>query len=113
MSQALEIIEALGAEPGLYVPKLGQSRTIPVLVQPLRRTDAMGNQEFLTKTFELWIVKGPEGVDEITVNADAVAVYLNKKDQTKTTLKITKVYPERDEGIPGDGVGMWHVEAVQ
>ena len=113
MSIALETIRSLGGELGLYVTKEGQSKAIDVLVQPLRRTDELGNQIFLSKTYELWFVKGETGIEEVIPNSDTIGIFVNKLDLQRTYLKITKLYPERDEGIPGDGVGMWHVEAVQ
>jgi len=112
-SQALEILEALGGECVRYVPKYGGARTITALVEPMRRIDDLGRQQFLTKTFDVWIVKDEcEGVLEIAENADALAVKLRPSDPDETLLKITKILPERDIGVPGDGVGMWHLEAV-
>jgi len=34
-------------------------------------------------------------------------------DTTETALRITKILPDRDFGNPGDGIGMWHLEAVR
>lgn len=113
MSQALEILQALGGEPVLYTPKLGRAKTITALVDPMRRTDNLGNQVFLTKTYEVWLSKHPdEGMPAVAVNVDTIKLKLEACDSQQTTLKITKIYPERDHGIPGDGVGMWHLEAV-
>lgn len=112
-SQALEILKALGGETVRYIPQLGSAKLITALVQPIRRTDALGNQTFLTKTYEIWLVKSSdEGVEAITVNVDGVALKLQPSDSADTFLKITKIYPERDGNMPADGVGMWHVEAV-
>jgi len=114
MSQALEILKALGGEPVRYTPKLGAAKTITALVDPMRRVDNLGNQTFLTKTYEVWISKSPdEGMPVVTVNVDTIALRLNGEwDPVETALKITKIYPERDHGVPGDGIGMWHLEAV-
>jgi hypothetical protein len=113
-SQALEILETLGGELVRYVPRLGTPKTIMALVQPVRRTDEMGRQHFLTKTYDVWMVRSQsEGIpDEPNVNADAIKLKLQPTDNAETTLRITKIHPERDAGRPGDGTGMWHVEAV-
>jgi hypothetical protein len=112
-SQALEILEALGGETVRYIPRLGSPRTITALVDPIRRTDELGNQSFLTKTYEVWIVKdAKEGIESVTANADGLSLKLQPNDAQETLLKITKIYPERDQGVPGDRVGMWHLEAV-
>lgn len=112
-SQALEILESLGGEPVRYIPKLGGPKLITALVDPMRRTDELGKQNFLTKTYEVWIVKDArEGIESVAPNADAIALKLNPTDTQETLLKITKIYPERDHGMPGDRVGMWHLEAV-
>ena len=113
MSQALEILKALGGEQVLYTPKRGTAKTITALVDPLRRVDALGNQLFLTKTYEVWLSKHPEeGMPTVTVNIDTIRFKDQQCDTAEIVLKITKIYPERDAGIPGDGVGMWHLEAV-
>lgn len=113
-SQALEILEALGGETVRYIPRSGSPRTITALIDPIRRTDELGNQTFLTKTYEVWIVKDPkEGVASVVANADGIAMKLEPTSNQETLLKITKIYPERDAGVPGDRVGMWHLEAVQ
>jgi|SRR6185503_1774496 len=112
-SQALEILVSLGGETVRYIPKLGGPRTITALVEPMRRIDEIGRQNFLTKTYDVWIVKdGKEGLLSIAENADALAIKLKPTDTQETLLKITKILPERDTGNPGDGVGMWHLEAV-
>ena len=113
MSQALEILEALGGEQVVYTPKLGSPKTVMALVDPMRRVDNLGNQSFLTKTYEVWVVKsGEEGIKSVTPNVDTIKLRLQPSDPADTILKITKIYPERDHGIPGDHVGMWHLEAV-
>ncbi len=112
-SQGYEILTSLGGEMGTYTPQSGAAKRILAFVAPIRRTDQLGNQAFLSKTYELWFVKSDsEGVKEVSVNYDTFAIKLEPSDTTETTLRITKVYPERDAGIPGDGVGMWHCEAV-
>ena len=113
MSQALEILIDLGGETVLYIPRTGAPKSITALLDPMRRTDNLGNQTFLTKTWEVWLSKAPdEGIPVVTVNVDVIKLKLDKCDATETVLKITKIYPERDFGIPGDGIGMWHLEAV-
>jgi hypothetical protein len=111
MSMVAEQLMRLSGEKALYVPRIGSSREILLMVQPLRRIDDLGQQVFLSKTYELWFSKGD--IEEVTVNYDTVGIFLNTTDMLRTSLKITKIYPERDDGIPGDGIGMWHVEAVQ
>jgi len=112
-SIALEQLTALGGELGTYTPSGGTPTTIRALVSPLRRTDTLGNQAFLSKTFELWLVRSDsEGVSRVTVG-DTFAIRLHPDDANETLLRIAKLYPDRDFGIPGDGVGLWHVEAVQ
>ena len=114
MSQALTILTLLGGDMVLYVPKVGGPKRIRALVDPMRRIDTLGNQAFLSKTYEVWLSKSPdEGIPVVTPNVDTLKLHLNEDDPVQTTLKITKIYPERDRGIPGDGVGMWHLEAVQ
>ena len=113
MSQALEQLKALGGELGTYTPQGQASRSLVALVEPIRRLDTMGNQSWLAKTYELWIVKSAdEGVASVKEQYDTFAVKLQPTDTEETVLRITKIYPERDTGTPGDGVGMWHVEAV-
>jgi len=113
MSQALEQLTALGGEYGTYTPSGKTGRTVLALVDPIRRTDALGNQSFLTKTYELWIVKSAtEGITSVKEQFDTFSLKLNPEDSAPTVLRITKIYPDRDQGIPGDGVGMWHLEAV-
>ena len=112
-SQALEELELGGGEWVRYIPKVGGPKTIMALVDPMRRVDALGQSEFLTKTYELWIVKDPvDGLTVVVPHVDTVALKLHPTDTQDTVLKITKIYPERDAGVPGDGVGMWHLEAV-
>jgi len=113
MSQAFEQLTALGAEYGTYTPSGKSSRNVLALVDPIRRTDALGNASFLTKTYELWIVKSAsEGIMSVKEGFDTFALTLNQGDEAPTVMRITKIYPDRDQGIPGDGVGMWHLEAV-
>jgi hypothetical protein len=113
MSQALEQLLALGGEYGTYQPQGKTGRKVLALVDPIRRTDALGNQSFLTKTYELWIVKSEtEGMGRVKEGFDTFALKLNQEDAAATVLRITKIYPDRDQGTPGDGVGMWHLEAV-
>jgi hypothetical protein len=113
MSQALEQLVALGGEQVTYTPSGKAARTVTALIDPMRRTDAIGNQSFLTKTYEVWIVKSAsEGIASVKEGYDTLAVKLNASDTNETTLRITKIAPDRDNGTPGDGVGMWHLEAV-
>ena len=113
MSQAYEQLLALGGEYGTYTPAGKTGRKVLALIDPIRRTDALGNQSFLTKTYELWIVKSEtEGIGSVKEGFDTFAIKLNQGDAAATALRITKIYPDRDQGIPGDGVGMWHLEAV-
>jgi hypothetical protein len=113
MSQAYEQLVALGGEFGTYTPSGKAGRRVLALVDPMRRTDALGNQSFLTKTYEVLIVKSAsEGIASVKEGYDTFALKLNATDATETVLRITKISPERDDGIPGDGVGMWHLEAV-
>jgi hypothetical protein len=112
-SQAYEQLLALGAERGTYTPDEGMPVCIVGLVEPIRRTDSLGNQSFLSKTYEIWFVKSEtEGVTRIKAGFDTFAIKLDPSDDDETPLRITKIYPERDQGLPGDGIGMWHVEAV-
>jgi hypothetical protein len=114
MSQAYEQLAALGGEFGTYTPSGKTAKSLLAVVDPMRRTDALGQQQFLTKTYTLLIVKSEtEGVASVKVGFDTFAVRLNADDAAETTLRITKISPERDEGSPGDGVGMWHLEAAQ
>lgn len=112
-SQAFEQLAALGGEYGVYRPQVGRSRQVLALIDPIRRTDSLGNQQFLGKTYELWIVRSAsEGVEQVAPGYDTFSVKLQPTDDSATVLRITKVYPERDFGMPGDGTGMWHLEAV-
>lgn len=112
-SQAYEQLQALGGELGTYTPYLKSGRTVLALLDPVRRTDALGNQTFLMKTYDLFIVKSAtEGIATVKAGYDTFSLKLNKSDAEETTLRITKILPERDDGFPGDGVGMWHLEAV-
>jgi hypothetical protein len=113
MSQAYEQLLALGGEIGTYTPHNKAGRSVLALIDPIRRTDALGNQSFLTKTYDVWIVKSAtEGMATVKAGYDTFAIKLLPDDATPTTLRITKISPERDDGVPGDGVGMWHLEAV-
>lgn len=112
-SQVLEILETLGGEKVRYVTRLGSVKTIVAVVDPARRVDTLGNANFLTKTYEVWISKDPaEGIAVVAPNADTLSLKLEPTDPQETVLKVTKIFPDRDHGIPGDGVGMWHLEAV-
>ena len=113
MSLTGEIIRTLGNKQVIYTPKLGSPKTVWAMVDPLRRIDNLGNQSFLTKTYEIWLVKGSdEGIPTVTVNVDTLRCKINESDAAETLLKITKIYPEQDDGAPGDGSAMWHLEAV-
>lgn len=113
MSQAYEQLVALGGETGTYTPNGKTGRRVLALVEPVRRIDPLGNQTFLTKTYELWIVKSAsEGIASVKEQFDTFAVKINATDDEETVLRITKIFPERDAGTPGDGVGVWHMEAV-
>jgi hypothetical protein len=113
MSQAYEQLAALGGELGVYTPSGKTGRAVLALLDPVRRTDTLGNQSFLTKTYDLWIVKSAsEGVASVKVGYDTFSLKLNATDAEATSLRITKIHPERDGGSPGDGVGVWHLEAV-
>lgn len=113
MSQAYEQLVALGGEVGTYTPHGKAAKDVLALLDPVRRTDALGNQSFLTKTYDLWIVKSAtEGMATVKAGYDTFAIKLLPEDEEPTALRITKVLPERDDGIPGDGIGMWHLEAV-
>lgn len=112
-SQAFEQLEALGGEYGLYTPYAKAGKKVLALVDPVRRVDGLGNQNFLTKTYDLWIVRSAsEGIVSVKAGFDTFAIKINPGDDEETTLRITKIHPERDGGIPGDGVGMWHLEAA-
>jgi len=112
-SQALQQLRALGGETGTYVSSDGESKSIIALVDPVRRVDGLGNKTFLSKTYELWMVRSEsEGVKSVKVNFDTFAIRLQPDDLEETVLRITKIYPERDFGVPGDGIGMWHLEAT-
>lgn len=112
-SQAYEQLDALGGESVTYTPYGGQGRTILALLDPIRRTDAMGNVQILTKTYEVFIVRSAaEGIATVKAGYDTLTVKLEPSDVSVTTLRVTKVLPDRDRGTPGDGVGMWHLEAV-
>lgn len=111
-SQALEILQRFG-KLVRYSPKLGGTKLLTAHIEPIRRTDELGNQSFLTKTYEVWIVRDPvEGLMTITPNADVIAFKLYPNERQDTILTITKIYPDSDSGISGDPVGMWHLEAV-
>ena len=113
MSQAYEQLVALGGEIGTYTPQGKAARPVLALVDPLRRTDALGHQTFLTKTYDLCIVKSAtEGIAKVNPGYDTFSVKLNSDDASETVLRITKISPERDNGLPGDGVGMWYLEAT-
>lgn len=112
-SQAYEQLEALGAESVDYTPYGKSTRSVLALLEPMRRTDTLGNQSFLTKSYEVLIVKSAsEGIAYVKENFDQLAFFLNPGDTAKTTLRITKILPHRDDGVPGDGIGMWHLEGV-
>lgn len=114
-SMSLEILESLGGELVRYTPRRGSPRSIMALVEPMRKTDELGGrQSFLTKTYDVWIVKdAAEGIESVSVNVDQIALKLQPTDTQETVLKITKILPERESGgLPQDGVGMWHLEAV-
>lgn len=112
-SQAYEQLVALGGEIGTYTPYQKAARSVLALVDPIRRTDTLGNQSFLTKTYLIFIVKSAsEGIASIKEGFDTLAIRLNGSDENLTTLRITKILPERDDGNPGDGVGMWHLEGT-
>lgn len=113
-SQAYQQLRLLGAELGTYTPASGQPKQVYGLVDPVRRTDQLGTQTFLTKTYDVWIVRSStEGVMTVKEGFDTFAIKLLPTDTTATALRITKILPERDYGSPGDGVGMWHLEAVR
>lgn len=113
-SQAYEQLAMLGGEMGTFTPSSGQPKRILGLVDPVRRTDQLGNQSFLSKTYDLWLVRSAtEGVSSIKEGFDTFSIKLAPTDTTETALRITKILPERDFGFPGDGVGMWHLEAVR
>lgn len=113
MSQAYEQLAALGGEMGTYTPHGKAGKPVLAVLDPVRRADVMGNQTFLTKTYDLWIVRSStEGVATVKAGYDTFAVKLLPADTDETVLRITKIHPERDYGMPGDGVGMWHLEAV-
>lgn len=113
MSQAYEQLVALGAELVEYTPYQKATRAVLALLDPLRRTDTLGNQSFLTKTYEVMIVKSSsEGLTVINDKFDTLAFFLHPGDTDRTTMRITKILPVRDDGIPGDGVGMWHLEGA-
>lgn len=113
MSQALQMLTALGAEPITYTPHGQSGKTLTALVErrPVR-VNAVGTKEFLTNTVELWIVNSPsEGVTEIKERFDAVTLVPNLAAAAEQTLQVSRIL-EQDEGVPGDGVGVWHLEAV-
>jgi hypothetical protein len=113
MSQAHEQLVALGGEMVSYTPYQKAARPVLALIDPIRRTDALGNQSFLTKTYEVLIVKSAtEGIVGVKENYDVLEFFLSKDDDVPTRLRITKILPHRDDGIPGDGVGMWHLEGA-
>lgn len=113
-SHAFEQLAALGGEWGTFTPANGQAVRILGLVDPLRRVDSLGTISFLTKTYDLWIVRSAtEGVAAVKAGVDTFALKLQPSDAAETVLRITKILPERDGGFPGDGVGLWHLEAVQ
>ena len=113
MSQAYEQLAALGGEVGTYTPQGKAGKSVLAVLDPVRRADVLGNQTFLTKTYDLWIVNSStEGVASVKAGYDTFAIKLLPSDSADTVLRITKIHPERDQGFPGDGVGMWHLEAV-
>lgn len=114
MSYTYEQLQLLGGVLGTYRSQSGATKRILGLVDPLRRMDGGGNVSFLPKTFELYISKdASEGVEDVRANFDTFTVKLRKSDSSETTLRITKIAPDLDDGTPGDGVGMWKLEAVQ
>jgi hypothetical protein len=111
MSQAYEQLVALGGEIVSYTPNGKAARPVLALVDPIRRTDTLGNQSFLSKVYEVLIVKSAsEGIALVTVNFDVLDFFLNATDDAPTRMRITKISPQRDDGVPGDGIGMWHLE---
>lgn len=112
-SQAYEQLVALGAEMVEYTPQGKATRPVLALLDPIRRTDSLGNQSFLAKVWNVFIVKSAaEGIASVKENYDTLALFLNTGDAQATTLRITKILPDRDDGLPGDGVGMWHLEGT-
>lgn len=113
MSQAYEQLVALGGEMVDYTPYQKATRPVLALIDPVRRTDALGNQSFLTKTYNVFIVKSSsEGVASVKEGYDTLTLRLSPSDASTTILRITKLLPDRDDGLPGDGVGMWHLEGT-
>jgi len=113
-SQAYEQIAVLGGEMGTYTPHSGQAKRILGLVDPVRRIDQLGNQSFLSKTYDVFLVRSAsEGVATVKEGFDTFSIKLLPTDTTETALRITKILPDRDFGNPGDGIGMWHLEAVR
>ena len=113
MSQAYDQLVLLGAEQVDYTPQGKATRSVLALIDPIRRTDQLGNQTFLSKTYLVFIVKSAtEGILNVTEKFDTFSLLLSPTDAAPTTLRVSKILPERDNGIPGDGVGMWHLEAV-
>lgn len=112
-SQAYEELSVLGGELVTYIPYGKSGKTVLAVIDPIRRTDQMGNQTFLTKTYEVWIVRSAtEGVASVKAQFDLIKLRIEPGDDVETSLRVTKIYPDRDRGTPGDGVGLWHLEAV-
>lgn len=112
-SQAYEQLAVLGGEMVDYTPYQKAARPVLALVEPIRRTDSLGSQSFLAKVWNIFIVKSStEGIASVKENFDTLAILLSSTDDAPTTLRITKILPDRDNGLPGDGVGMWHLEGT-
>ena len=113
MSQAYEQLVSLGGEMVEYTPYGKSTRPVLAVLDPIRRTDGLGNQSFLTKTYEVLIVKSAsEGLVLVNEKFDTLAFFLNVGDTERVTMRITKILPHRDDGVPGDGIGMWHLEGT-
>ena len=113
MSQAYEQLQVLGGELVTYTPYQKSPRQVLALIDPVRRTDQMGQRQFLTKTYIVMIVKSAsEGIAFVKESFDTLSLKIQKQDAAETVLRVTKILPDRDDGTPGDGVGMWYLEAV-
>lgn len=113
MSQAFEQLAALGGELVTYTPYQKAPRQVLALVDPVRRTDMLGQKSYLTKTYLVFIVKSAsEGIAVVKESFDTLSLKLTPQDASETVLRVTKILPDRDDGTPGDGVGLWHLEAV-
>ena len=111
MSDAVNLIRALGGEAMVYTPHGGTPTTVQALVERRPLEIDGGGRAFNYARLEIQIAHdATDGVTTVKAGQDTVTFKLNVDDVDPTEFRVVKIL-NQDLGITaGANDGMWHLE---